>query len=573
MDIIKKAWQYFKPYKKIIFMGYFMSIVIIVLNMVNPRITGIIFDEIFSEDSNATLGYVLLLLGIMIGSTILRHVVNYSKSRIIEKASMKANNKLKWDALNKYFNMSFETFNKVKTGNILTILNTDTENIKAIFSNTLPILFEAIFSFAVASVILFSLNWKLALLCYLVLPLIYLSVRQYSKDVRPVYVEIREQTAKLSGVAQENINGIRQVKAFAREDFECNKMDKVNKALKDARFSYVPIWCRNYWKMHMLSNLAYILTIGVGGILICYGEMTMGEMIAFTGYISYLMNPINLVSTYITQLQTALVSGAKLFEHLEKKPLIEEPKNPKLPDNWDIEFENVCLSYNGNIALDNINITIPFGTKVGIVGATSSGKSSFINMIPRFFDPLSGKIKIGGTDIKECSIEDIRKNISMVMQDVFLFSDSIAENIGFSGEYTQEEIENSAKAACAHDFILKTEDGYETIVGERGVGLSGGQKQRISMARAFIKPSKILILDDCTSALDNNTEKTVLKNIDNLSGEKTVIIIASRFSSVKDADIILYFDHGRIAESGTHEELMKLNGMYAKVFNEQYNKQ
>ena len=574
MNVLKKSWSYFRPYKKTVLICYAVSIIVVILNMVNPKITGTVFDEIFSENSTADLSYVLILLGIMLGVTVVKHIIAYIKARVLEDRAMRVITKIRYDTMDKFFGMSFETFNKSKTGNVMTTLSSDAENVKGIFANTIPVIFESVFSFVVASVILFSMNWKLALACYLVLPFIYASVRKYAVETRPVFINIREQSARLSNVAQENINGVRQVRAFAREEFEIKKMDAVNKDFKKSRLDYVPVWSRNYWKMFMLTNLTYIITIGFGGILVCFNELTLGEMISFTGYITYLMNPLNLVPTYITNLQTSLVSGNKVIEILDKKPTIASPENPENPDGWDIEFSNVSLSYDGNIALKNINLHIPFGTKVGIVGATSSGKSSLINLIPRFYDPTEGEVKIGGVNLKNCDLDALRYGISMVMQDVFLFSDTIRENIAYScdTQADDEEILKAAKSACADDFISGIPEGYDTVVGERGVGLSGGQKQRISMARAFMKKSRILILDDSTSALDNKTEKQILKNIDNLQGEKTVIIIASRISSVQDADIILFLDHGEIIEKGTHDELMALGGSYAKVYSEQYSK-
>ncbi len=573
MDVIKKSWEYFRPYKKTVFMCYFMSIIVVVLNMINPKITGYIFDNVFSESSTgASLQYILLLFGVMLGVTVVKHIINYSKARILERKSMAVINALRGDCMDKFFRMSFETFNKAKTGNVMTTLADDAENVKNIFSSIIPVIFESVFSFVAASVILFYMNWVLALACYIVLPFIYMAVRKYSIQSRPVFINMREQTARLSTVAQENINGVRQVRAFAREEYEIKKMDRVNEDFRQSRLDYVPVWSKNYWKMFMLTNLTYIITVGFGGILVCYEKLTLGEMVAFTGYITYLMNPLNLVPTYVTNFLTALISGQKILDLLNKKPSIENCEDKKEPEKWDLDFNNVSLSYDGNVALENINLHIKHGMKVGIVGATGSGKSSFINLIPRFYDPVSGSVTLGGIDLREIDLQKLRDGISLVMQDVFLFSNTIKSNIAYcvDGNATDEEVEAAAKLACADDFISEMPDSYDTIVGERGVGLSGGQKQRISMARAFMKPCKILILDDSTSALDNETEREILNNIDSMGGKKTVIVIASRISSVKSSDIILFMDKGRIAEQGTHDELMALNGKYADVYRRQY---
>ena len=381
MNVLKKSWSYFRPYKKTVLICYAISILVVILNMVNPKITGKIFDEIFSENSTADLNLVLTLLGIMIGVTLIKHIIAYIKSQVLENRAMRVIISMRHDTMKKFFGMSFETFNKSKTGNIMTTLSTDVENVKNIFSSTIPVILESVFSFVVASAILFSMNWKLALACYISLPFIYISVRKYTLQTRPIFINIREQSARLSNIAQENINGVRQVRAFAREDFEISKMDKVNKDFKKSRLDYVPVWSKNYWMMFTLTNLTYIITVGFGGILVCFNELTLGEMVAFTGYITYLMNPINLVPSHITSLQTSLVSGEKVLDIINKRPNIESPENGIHPENWDIDFKNVSLSYDGNIALKNINLHIPFGSKVGIVGATSSGKSSLIKAI------------------------------------------------------------------------------------------------------------------------------------------------------------------------------------------------
>ena len=316
-----------------------------------------------------------------------------------------------------------------------------------------------------------------------------------------------------------------------------------------------------------------MVTLLSGGILVIQGKISIGTLVAFTSYITYLMNPINLIATYTTTLQNALVSGEKMFGFLEQEPAIASPKNPTghRPIHGDLAFEDVSLTYDGNLILDHINLQLPLGSKLGILGATGSGKTSLLNLIPRFYDCTNGRVTLDGIDVRDYSLTDLRKSISYVSQDVFLFSNTVDSNIAYENDaIPQEEVVHAAKTADADGFINRLEQGYDTIVGERGIGLSGGQKQRISMARSFVKHAPILILDDSTSALDNETEQVILENIRHMKEPHSLLIVASRVSSVQDADQIIVLDHGRIEEMGTHRQLLAKNGRYARIYQEQY---
>lgn len=570
MDVLKKAWNYFRPYKRIMILCYCLTVVVIFLNMVNPYVTKIIFDSVYKQGLG---GMLLPLLGLMVGVTVLRHCIQYTKAYILEYKTLEVIVDIRGELLRKFFKLSFETFNKAKTGDLLTVLTVDAENVKNIFANTMPAIFESVFSFVVASVILFSLSPLLTVLCYLTLPLVFFATRSYARQVRPIYVDVRAQAARISTVAQENINGVRIVRAFAREEFEKQKLDVENKKFTHINMKLVKVWAKMFWKMALLGNFPYLITLGAGSILTAQGVISLGTLVAFTGYINYLMNPINLISNYISMMQNALVSGEKMFAFLEQEPSVQNPEKGYIPAGFkgDISYNNVSLVYDGNEILKDISLQIPFGSKVGVIGPTSSGKTSLVNLLPRFYDCTGGSLEIDGVDVRSYDLSFLRKQVSFVMQDVFLFSNTIDSNIAYNDSHIGEDkVVGAAKCACANGFIVKMPQGYDTIVGERGIGLSGGQKQRISMARAIIKPAPILVLDDSTSALDNETEQEILHNIKNLERNCTLFVIASRISSIKDADVILLLDHGRIAECGTHDELMALGGQYAQIYNEQY---
>ena len=570
MEFLKRTWQYFKPYKIPIIVGLICGYAVIILNMVNPYINKIIFDRVFKGGEASLL---IPVLCVMVLLTVLKHCFQYTKAYLIESRSMLVINSLRNHLMKKFLSLSYETYNTEKTGHLMQIMTNDAENLKNFCANTIPAMIESVFSFLFASIVLMTLSVRLAVITFLVLPLVYLLSRKYSKDLHPIFREIRYQTSQVSTVVQENINGVRIVRAFASEKFEEQKLDVENSKFKFLHFHMIVAWAKNFWKMQVVANLPNIILMSYGAYLTMTDNISLGTFVAFSGYITNIMNPINLLPTYISSIQNAVVSGEKVYNFIDIEPRISNrlEAQPVKQFYGNIEFHDVCVSHDGVPVLKHINLSIPLGKKVGILGATSSGKTTLVNLIGRYIDPNQGSITLDGVDLRDYEIRSLREHISYALQDVFLFSDTVDSNIAFCNPALSfETVESCAKAADADSFIQNLSEGYETIVGERGIGLSGGQKQRISIARALAKPSEIIVLDDSTSALDMETERELLKSLKSFTADKTQIIIAHRISSVKDADEIILLDEGTIAERGKHEELLELNGKYREIFDNQY---
>ncbi len=393
------------------------------------------------------------------------------------------------------------------------------------------------------------------------------------KKLDKVYEGISEENAVLTTVAQENLAGVRTVKAFAREKFEIEKFLSHNNRYYELNITQSKVMAKYYPFFQFVGKALPVITTVLGGISVMKGEMSLGALVAFVEYTRNCTWPMEMMGWLTNGLSSGIASYKKIKKIYDVTPEITNKEEPIILDQVEgnISFENVSFSIEGKNILDDINFHVPAGKTLGIMGATGSGKTSIINLLQRFFDVSEGSIKVDGIDIRDLTLKQLRSSIAVVLQDVFLFSDTIEENIkmGQRKVLSMEEVQYAATRAKASHFIEKLEEQYETVIGERGVGLSGGQKQRISIARAFSKKSPILVLDDSTSALDMETESEIQKNLNNLQGI-TKIIIGHRISAVRYADEIIYLEDGKIAERGTHEELLSKKGLYYQTYQAQY---
>jgi ATP-binding cassette subfamily B protein len=430
-----------------------------------------------------------------------------------------------------------------------------------------------VFYFVGSVAILFFLNWQLALISVMASPFLFLTTYRLRKTIFPTFQEVRARYSALNTAVQENISGIRVVKTFMRYDHEIAKFREKNAGLTAARDLSLDVWAKYMPVIDFLSAFASAAVLLIGGWMVINDRITLGLWVQFNSYLWMLVQPMRMLGEVVNQFALSASSTERIFEILETDSNIQNACDPIRPEKirGEVEFRNVSWAVDGQPILKNISFRAGPGATVGIMGATGSGKSSLVHLITRFYDPTEGAVLIDGVDAREVDLATLRDNVGLVAQETFLFSETMYNNISYGRRGAPiEYVQRVAVQTQAHMFIKSMADGYDTVVGERGVGLSGGQKQRASIARALIKQAPILILDDATSSVDMETEALIQEALMNLGHKVTTFIIAHRISSVKHADEIIVLDHGEIIERGTHEQLLQAGGTYADIFEVQF---
>ena len=567
---MKRILKYVSKYKGTVIIGTMCMLIVIGVDLFLPYLQQIFIDSGLMKGNQNVIVSVLVWIGII---TIIKAMLGYGKEFLYDVLSSWVHQDIKNDLFAHIQTLEFEYFDNINTGELMSRIGEDAENIWQTIGYGMRLFIENIIYFVISTIILFVLNYKLALACFIVMiPIGFIGIKLENK-FGETYSKISDQTAEINTIAQEDIAGIKLVKAFSREKYEINKFLKMNKVYYDLNMEQAKIIGDYFPPIEFLTNIALVIMIVLGGFFVMDGEVSIGILVAFNGYIWNLIWPMRMLGELTDLLSRTVSSANKIFAIMDKDPSIKTKENFKDVKNikGNIKFEGVNFKYDDKLVLKNINLDIKAGSTVAIMGATGAGKSSLINLIGRYYDTCKGSIKIDGIDIKEYNLEFLRKNMAIVPQETFLFSETILNNIKFSNENASfEEIKEASKLACANEFIEGLELGYNTEIGERGIGLSGGQKQRIAIARSLVRKAKILILDDSTSALDMETEHELLKNLSNRKHESTTFIIAHRISAVKNADLIIYLEDGQIKESGTHDELLKKKGRYYDIYNDQF---
>ncbi|WP_258880741.1 ABC transporter ATP-binding protein [Clostridium estertheticum] len=564
------VWKYAKKYNIKIIIGFILVIICSAMNMVAPYLSGTIVDKvIMGKESNI----LIPLLGVITAVILLRSILRYIFLILLENMSQDSIFDIRNDIYSNLQKLDFDFFDKTSTGDIMNKMTGDIDAVRHFLAWVCYNVLENSFIFLFGIAIMFSINYKLTLILLIFTPPIAYFARKLAIDVKPTFFNVRQQFSKLNSVAQENISGNRVVKAFAKEEFEIGKFGKENDEFRKRNIDSAKVWGKYLPIIDSLSISLNIVIILIGGIMVINQSITIGNLVTFNAMIFTINNPMRMAGWLINDIQRFSASGEKIIELMNTKPKIKNSENQVEEDRikGNIEFKNVNFNYGDEEVLENINLKVSPGQTIAIIGHTGSGKSTFVSLLCRFYECTKGEILIDGYDIKDFNLRRLRKNIAVAMQDIFLFSDTIEGNIAYGlPTASMDEVRWAAGIAGADDFINKMEEGYDTIVGERGVGLSGGQKQRISLARALLKNPSIIILDDTTSSLDIQTENNIRHSLDKYFKDKTTFIIAHRISSVKNADMILVLNNGKIVERGTHSELLVKKGEYYNVYINQF---
>ncbi len=546
-------------------------IISVSLDMLSPQIVLHIVDDVILGKDYSHVNFLLagiLLIGVG------RFIFQYVKEYLFDYTSVNVAKLLRRDLFVHVESLDTAFFDKNNTGEIMARVKDDIDRIWDAISYVTMLLIEVTVHTAIIIFCMARLKWQLTFIPVVAMGICAFLAIILEKKLDKVYDDISEENAELNTTAEENIGGVRTVKAFAREKYEIEKFKKHNEKYCEYNIKETETFVKYYPYFQFISRILPFLILFAGGFYFVKGEMTLGEVSAYVAYSQNIVWPMEMLGWLTNSFASAIASYKKINKIYQEKATVVEPENPVILEGvkGDIRFENVSFHKEDlHDILSGISFEVKPGKTLGIMGATGSGKTSVVSLLTRLYDATDGHIYLDGTDIKELSLKQLRQNISLIMQDVFLFSDTISENIklGDRDRITDEIIKESSDKACASEFIEKMDDRYETVIGERGVGLSGGQKQRISIARAISKQHPILIMDDSTSALDMETEREIQKTLDGFENT-TKIIIAHRISAVRNADEIIVLDEGKIKERGTHEELLKLRGLYYETYVSQY---
>ena len=546
-----------------------------VMALTIPLLSGLIVDRVITQGEVDEL---TRLCAMMIVFTVVRVASRYGYQMWMERFGQNSIFRLVSDEYEKLHELDFTYFNHTRTGDIMSRMTSDTDAIRHALSWVSYQVMDCVVMFIGALIMMFSIDWRLALALACVTPFIFVLTRGLSSHAKPLFFAIRNSLAEMNSMVEENIEGNRVVKAFVREPYETEKFDEHNEDYMQRNMAQA-YNSRKY--MPWLDGLGFslqLITLGLGGFLVIKGYMTLGNLVAFNSYLWMIDGPVRQSGWLINDWQRFNASCIKIRKLLTSKSRIQEKPDAKAPHRilGDIDFKHVSFAFPDEPdtpILQDVDFHIPASAKLGILGETGAGKSTLVNLISRFYDPTEGQVLIDGIDARDWPLTALRSQVCIVAQDTFLFSDTIGGNIGFGAgeqrEYDEQYIRRMATIAGADNFIRGMPDGYDTIVGERGVGLSGGQKQRLSLARALADDPSILIMDDTTSAVDMETEAEIQQHLRELDDKKTIVTIAHRISSVKDSDLILVLEHGRVVERGTHDELVAAHGRYWEIYHKQ----
>ncbi len=575
MKKLKRFIRYYGPYKHIFIFDMICAFTAAGVDLVFPIVVRFLLNEALAGTGGASIDLIIKIGVLLLGLYIIQYGCNY----FITAWGHIMGARMEYDMRNDIFNhlqkLSFTFYDNNKTGHLMSRIINDLFDISELAHHGPEEIFISVIKIIGSFIILLGVDWKLTLIVFAFIPLIIYFAYFYNKKMRSVFMRNRQKIANVNSQIEDSISGVRVVQSFSNEHLEYEKFKHGNKEFlytKEESYSYMG---KFYSGIVFFQGLIYVVTVIAGALFIKNGSIVATDLVAYLLYINTLLNPIRSLINFTEQFQKGMTGFERFLEVLDTEPDIVDRKDAIKINNVQgkIKFNNVSFKYDDNaFVLRNINLEVDPGDTIALVGPSGGGKSTICSLIPRFYETTEGCILIDGTDIRDIKLKSLRQNIGIVQQDVYLFGGSVKDNIRYGKPgATEEEIIEASKRANAHDFIMELENGYDTDVGERGVKLSGGQKQRISIARAFLKNPPILILDEATSSLDNESEKVVQDSLENLSKSRTTFVIAHRLSTIRNAKTILVLTDEGIEEKGNHSDLIKNNGIYARLYKTQFN--
>ena len=542
-------------------------------NLATPLLIGRAIDEGIGP---RRLGVIFVVVGWLVGLALARALFTFLQGYLAERASQGVAYDLRDALFERIERLSFSYYDRVQTGQLVTRLTSDVEQIRTFAGSGVVQLANAVVMLVGTTALLLYLDWQLALVALAVVPIIAVILVRFVGRIRPLFGEVQQTLGRLNTVLQEDLLGVRVIRAFAREDYETARYTAVNEELLQKNLTAVRVFSNNFPFVFLFANLGTLAIIWFGGWQIIGGRLSIGDLVAFNTLLGFMLFPILTIGFLSASISRAGASSQRVFDVLDAPLDVEDAPDAStlLPLSCRVDFDNVTFRYPGSARdiLAGVSFTARPGQTVAILGTTGSGKSTLVNLMPRFYDVTGGAVRLDGNDVRDVTLSSLRSQIGIVLQETRLFSGTVRDNVAFGKpDATDEEVVAAAEAAQAGEFIRVLAEGYDTVIGERGIGLSGGQRQRIAIARALLIDPRLLILDDSTSAVDAETEAAIQETLDRLMREKhrTVFVIAQRVSTVRDADLILVLDEGSIAARGTHEELLRESELYNEILGSQ----
>jgi ATP-binding cassette subfamily B multidrug efflux pump len=568
MNSIIRLLSYMRSYWFPQVVAYLCMLGINAIRVYSPQLIRRIVDDGIEAGNSAILTQSVLLL---VGVTLVQGVFRFGQGYLSEKVSQGIAYVMRNETYRKLQGLSFSYHDRTQAGQLLSRATSDVERLRRITGGGFLGMVDALVLLVSTTVILLNMQPTLAVLSLLVMPAVFLIMRRFMNIMHPRFHERQDLTAVMTSRLEQNLRGVSVVRGFAQEEAEIKRFAHENDRIFDVSMVIARVGALNMPLIILLASASTVLILWYGGRLVIGGQLTLGELVAFNSYLLQLVNPVRRMGFLVTQLVEAQASAERVFEILDADSEVHDAPDAVAlgPIQGDIRFDHVDFAYlgGGEPVLRDISFQVKPGQVVALLGPTGSGKSTITNLIPRFYDVTAGSVSVDGVDVRTVTIESLRQQIGIVLQETMLFGSTVRENISFGrADATQEEIEAAAKAAAAHEFIMGFPEGYDTAVGERGITLSGGQRQRIAIARALLLDPAILILDDATSSVDTDTEQQIQAALDRLMQGRTCFIIAQRVSTVRNADQIFVIDQGRLAAQGRHEELIRESGIYADIY-------